>query len=77
MIEIGKTYKTYGEWDALPIWKNFSTDGNEPSYIVIHKPKTEDEQYALCDADGIAQSIFAINEPPTYNMHHPADLMLD
>ena len=78
MIEIGKTYKTYGGWDAIVIWKSFSKpDEEEQTYVVIHKPGTQDESgIVMHNEDGSAVSIFSINEPPTYDLHHPADLVV-
>jgi hypothetical protein len=77
MIKVGQTYKTYGDWEAIVIWKSAWLEGQEPSYIVIHKPQTAEETMAYCDEDGVAQSMFALNEPPTYESHHPADLRWD
>jgi hypothetical protein len=77
VIEVGKTYKTYGDWDAIPVWKNYAKEDEEGSFIVVHKPGTEEEQFTLCNEEGEAQSIFTANEPPTYDVHHPADLILE
>lgn len=77
MIKAGMMYKTFGGWDAKVIWNNKKGDDEEFSYIVVHKPETDEETVALCDENGVAQSMFAINEPPTYDVHHPADLMIE
>ena len=77
MLEVGKTYKTYGEWEATPIWKSYNKEDEAFTYIVVHKPNTEDEQVCLCDGEGISQETGAVYEPPTYDTHHPADLVLE
>jgi hypothetical protein len=79
MLEVNKTYKTYGEWDALVIWQCFSPEDENhvQSFYAVHKPKTEDETICLHDENGVACSMFAVNEPPTYNIHHPADIVID
>ena len=77
MIEVGQTYKTYGGWDAVAIWKSAKVEDEEPSFIIIHKPGAVDETMAYCNEYGVAQSMFALNEPPTYEVHHPADLVIE
>lgn len=74
MIEVGRTYKTYGDWEALVIWKTAKVEDEDPSYIIVHKPGAVDEAIAICDEYGVANSMFSVNEPPTYDAHHPADL---
>lgn len=77
VIKVGNTYKTYGGWNATAIWKSAKIEDEEPSYIIIHKPGAVDETMAYCNEDGIALSMFALNEPPTYDAHHPADIVIE
>lgn len=76
--EVGKYYKTYGGWKALVIWercKQISVNETQPYYLVIHKPKEEDESNVVShDYNGKANSILSVNEPPQYSEHLPADL---
>ena len=76
-LEVGKYYKTYGGWKALVIWKCYKQEifGEEQQcYLIVHKPKEEDECLVSCNHNGLATSTFSVNEPPTYKQHQPADL---
>jgi hypothetical protein len=77
MIEVGQLYQTYGGWNAIVIWENRKTENEGVSYIVVHKPGLDGETFALCDENGFSRSILSINEPPSYDAHHPADLMME
>ena len=72
-IEVGKYYRTYGGWKALVIWKTI----DNYNCFVIHKPKEADESIPIMHRmSGIAYYFSAAdNVPPTYEAHHPADLM--
>ena len=73
--EVGKYYRTYGGWRALVIWECYSQFGGANQfYLVIHKPKEEDETSITHDYNGKPRTTFSVNEPPTYTEHHPADL---
>jgi len=74
-LEVGKYYKTYGGWKCIVIWKVYAGFGQKEHYLVIHKPYDERESCVVSyNPDGKAVSVFSVNEPPTYNIHHPADL---
>ena len=77
-FEVGKYYRTYGGWKAMIIWKCYKQDifGEEYQYyLVVHKPEGENESNVVSHKyDGRAVSILAVNEPPLYGIHHPADL---
>jgi|WetSurMetagenome_2_1015567.scaffolds.fasta_scaffold264764_2 hypothetical protein len=76
-VKVGELFDTYGGWSAVVVWKNQPKCDEGVSFIVVHKPETEEECFSLCDEDGVAHSVFSVNEPPTYDVHHPADLILD
>lgn len=77
--QVGKTYKTRGGWDAVVIW-GVSPQTVYPSrgFYAIHKPHTEEESVPILHGDsGEARIAFAVNAPPTYDVVHPADIILD
>ncbi len=76
-LKVGKYYKTYGGWKALVIWKCYNQEmlgETNQYYLIVHKPKEEDECLVSCDYKGIAVTTFSVNEPPSFGTHHPADL---
>ena len=71
LLEKGKTYETYGGWNAEIIWKG--KQGNV--YFAIHKPNTDNESQPVCHNEkGKALTAFSVGEPPIYSEHHPADI---
>ncbi len=76
MLEVGRTYKTRGGWDAVVIWHKsprFMVDAD--AYYAVHKPGTDDESVPIFHwPDGRAGTTFSINEPPSYD-GHPADIV--
>lgn len=76
----GKAYETRGGWKAVVIWISAPQEGlclEERAYA-IHKPGDEQESQPIYHRpDGTAAAIFSVivNEPPTYGIPHPADLM--
>ena len=72
-IELGKTYKTVGNWDALVIHILFS----EQHFYAVHKPNTEEESNPILHSlDGKALTAFSVNERPCYGKH-PADILCE
>jgi len=81
-IKVGKSYKTYGGWDATIIWvqaeiKERTLTRASAYFYAIHKPGTKDESVPICHniETGKALTSFSINEPPVYTQHHPADII--
>jgi len=88
-ISVGLDYKTRGGWNARVIWKFLilqSEDdgiikiagrdqGRETTFVVIHKPNTLEEHLAFHDLFGRAVTSFSVQEPPVFDVGHPADLM--
>ncbi|MDD5060760.1 MAG: hypothetical protein PHN44_00570 [Candidatus Marinimicrobia bacterium] len=74
MFGTGKKYKTVGGWEAIVIW--VETQGFPCGLYAIHKPNTDKESLPIRHdyETGKAMVTFAINEPPTYEASHPADL---
>ncbi len=74
-MEVGKTYKTRGGWDALVIWCHQMSDQQE-YFSVIHKPR-EKEEFGVVKhfADGKIAELFKIGYAPDYGLH-PADIIL-
>lgn len=80
MFEVGKSYKTFGGWEAKIIWmtenKALDASGNPityNSYVVVHKPHSEEE--VIIDGyfdDGSANPILSISNLPLYTFVHPA-----
>lgn len=76
IVKVGQIYKTYGGWDILVIHLccNDWFDG----FYAIHKPLTEDESPPIYHyEDGSAHTSFSVNEPPRYQEHLPADIILE
>ena len=73
--ELGKYYKTHGGWEAKVVW----VATNNIACFVIHKPDTPQESVPIAHDRATGQSVSAmqIAAPPTYDQHHPADLILE
>lgn len=56
MFEVGKSYKTYGGWEAKIIWKSGDV------LIAIHNPYTKDEVLVKHTKDGIYTSDFILSQ---------------
>ena len=73
-MEVGKTYKTRGGWDAIVIWK---TSTKFPMFSVVHKPQTDEEMpHIMHYPDGKHSTAFSVDETPSYGQH-PADIILE
>jgi hypothetical protein len=73
MIQIGKTYKTVGGWDAVVIYIKHTKD----FFWAIHAPATENESTpTLHQINGMAMSQFSLGEPPRFNHTLPADILV-
>ena len=71
----GCTYRTHGGWLAMVIWIDHRLGSD--SFYVIHKPRTTEESSPMLhDSKGRARPLMSIYEPPLYDKHHPADLIL-
>lgn len=71
--EVGKIYKTFGEWDA----KIISIHEKDGIFFAIHKPGTEEESFpVLHKLNGQCHPQFVVGDPPRYNKLHPADILL-
>jgi len=75
VAELNKTYKTKGGWDAQVIW----VAANNLACYAIHKPQTAQESVPVAHdkTSGRAVPAFVVAGPPTYEEHHPADLILE
>jgi len=74
MVEIGKKYKTVGEWDALVIYINF----DKTIFWAIHAPGTPNESNPILhQMNGTAITTFSVSEPPRYGKLHPADILIN
>lgn len=77
--QTGKTYKTRGGWDAVVIWGvSRNTVYPKRGFYAIHKPHTEEESVPIFHWDrGEAHATFSVNDPPTYDVGYPADIILE
>ena len=72
---IGDKVKTYGGWEAVVIW--IPRQDLEGGFYAIHKPNEIDESVPIYHRkDGSALSSLSVHSPPTYNKHHPADIII-
>lgn len=88
-ISVGLDYKTRGGWVARVIWQFTrlqseeegsitiagKDQGRETSFVVIHRPHTLMEHLAFHDLGGRAVTSFSVQEPPVFEVGHPADLV--
>jgi len=73
MVEVGKVYKTVGEWDAKVIY----ITGNGGFFYAIHAPGTPNETVPILhNITGMAQSQFSLAEPPRFGKTLPADILV-
>lgn len=88
-LKRGQYYKTRGGWEAVCIWVN-TNDLHKGGYC-IHKPghdlpkPSDTGTISIIPVnevgpiyhwgDGTAHTSFALFEPPTYDVGHPADLI--
>jgi hypothetical protein len=75
-MKVGDTVKTYGGWEALVIWEH--SNDREQGYYIIHLPNTKDESVPIYHRqNGKAVCSFSVSAPPTFDKHHPADIVMD
>ncbi len=74
MVEIGKEYKTIGEWNAKVIHITI----NQDFFYAIHASGTINESVPILhQINGMAVSQFAIGEPPRFGKALPADILVN
>lgn len=74
MVEVGKEYKTVGEWTARVI--HITGDGG--FFYAIHAPGTPNETVPILhQINGAAQSQFSVAEPPRFGKMSPADILVN
>jgi len=85
-VEVGKTYVTRGGWEAIVVWKISRAPGSGllvqgrfiTEFYAVHKPGTNDESVPIGhDYCGYVLTTFSVCEAPTYDVGHPADIILE
>ena len=72
VVTAGRLYRTRGGWPARVIW----VSERHRRAFAIHKPGTFDESIVITHvSSGAAIPDFAVNNPPVYDVGHPADIM--
>lgn len=73
MVEVGKKYKTVGEWEALVIYVKYTQD----FFWAIHAPGTPNETAPIMhQINGMAIPQLSIGEPPRFNKTLPSDILI-
>lgn len=74
MVEIGKEYKTIGEWNAKVIHITINKD----FFYAVHASGTPNESVPILhQINGMATTQFSIGEPPRFGKALPADILVD
>ncbi len=74
-LEVGKCYKTKGNWKAKVIWEKFWPNQNPPYYCVIHKPGEDGESDPICHYPNGKVIDDTMGEALPCYTGHPADLV--
>ena len=74
-VQINKTYKTVGGWNAIVVWVSNITH----LCYVVHQPNVpgkESPPIAHNKYTGKPISLLSVNEPPVFDANHPSDLVI-